>query len=58
MLNSLGGFEIGVELWVQRAENSKLLLLEMWKLCTMYRYYSSYLVDLWTQKVNYKDVGA
>ena len=51
MLNSLSGFEIGVELGVQRGHYSKRLLTR-WTACKKY-----YLVDLWAQQVNYKDVS-
>ena len=51
MLNSLGGFEIGVELGVQRGQHSKFLLTH-WAACKKY-----YMVDLWAQQDNYKDVG-
>jgi hypothetical protein len=44
MLNSLGGFELGVELGVQRAMNSKIVL-DAWKSCKKY-----YLVDLWQNR--------
>lgn len=51
MLEAMSGFKVGVELGVQRALNSKLIL-EGWKSCERY-----YLVDLWASQTNYEDLA-
>eukprot|EP00197_Chlamydomonas_leiostraca_P004665 CAMPEP_0202866250 /NCGR_PEP_ID=MMETSP1391-20130828/7284_1 /ASSEMBLY_ACC=CAM_ASM_000867 /TAXON_ID=1034604 /ORGANISM="Chlamydomonas leiostraca, Strain SAG 11-49" /LENGTH=268 /DNA_ID=CAMNT_0049546183 /DNA_START=279 /DNA_END=1082 /DNA_ORIENTATION=+ len=51
MLESMGGFHVGVELGVQRGLFAKQML-QTWPSCSKY-----YLVDIWHQQTNYNDLA-